>query len=134
MSCQWQKRRSVHYQLMEIVSRHLSDNNTNAVDMNAQMRRVLVDYRIQQTDPTQPTEIATEMLTDTPEEPKENSNSPLANVEQNFILVLLQAVNNNIKDLHSKLDSHICNTNMQFSSLTFERKIRLNVSRDVYPL
>jgi len=84
---------------MEIVSRHLSDNNTNAVDMNTQIRRVLVNYRIQRADPTQQTDMATEMLTDTPEEPQENINLPLADYEPNSILVLLQAVNKNIKRL-----------------------------------
>jgi len=64
---------------MEIVSRHLSDNNTNAVDMNTQIRRVLVNYRIQRADPTQQTDMATEMLTDTPEEPQENINLLIMN-------------------------------------------------------
>ena len=102
---------------MEIFSRHLSDHNTNAVDMNAQIRRVLVDYRIQRADPTQPTHMATKMLSDTPEEPQENINSPLADDEPIVTLVPIQAVNNNINDLHRKLDSHICNTNMHFSSV-----------------
>ena len=39
-----------------LVSRHLSDNNTiyNAVDMNAHIRRVLIDYRIQRPEKNAP--------------------------------------------------------------------------------